>query len=611
MHVQRAGIESNQLMKLWKLYPVGVAIACALSLTLASTTPIATAAQAPAASPAVAASHAAAATLAPATKWWQNAVIYEIYPRSFQDSNGDGIGDLNGIAQRLDYLQSLGVDAIWIGPMYPSPQVDFGYDVSDYENVDPQYGTLADFDHLLATARKHNIRIILDMVLNHTSDQHAWFKGAAASRNDPKHDWYVWNDGAQDAAGTPRPPNNWVSLFGGSAWQWVPAVQQFYYHEFYRAQPDLNWRNPQVEHAMFDTIRFWLDRGVAGFRLDAITTLFEDPQLRNEPEQPGITPQGDPIVSRIYTDNLPEVHGVIRRMRKMVDSYPADRILIGETYLPNTAELDRWYGGEQHDELHLPMDMLVGFINKLDAATFRSRLLEVQTQVHGSQPLLVFDNHDNTRSWERYGDGVHNTEIAKIVAAVLLTSRATALLYQGEEIGQLTTVPTRVEDVKDPIGITGWPKEKGRDGERTPMQWDASSSQAGFSTNPHTWLPVSASYETLNVKSELADPKSLLNWHRKLIEIRRKQPALAGPMIMLDAQNPNVLSYARVATDGKAILVSLNMSGTPQTVSLDIKSAGIRQSALTTLLASPASMKKPTSVGKIMLPPFAAWVGRQ
>jgi alpha-glucosidase len=611
MHVQRAGIESNQLMKLWKLYPVGVAIACALNLTLASTTPIATAAQAPAASPAVAASHAAAATLAPATKWWQNAVIYEIYPRSFQDSNGDGIGDLNGIAQRLDYLQSLGVDAIWIGPMYPSPQVDFGYDVSDYENVDPQYGTLADFDHLLATARKHNIRIILDMVLNHTSDQHTWFKGAAASRNDPKHDWYVWNDGAQDAAGTPRPPNNWVSLFGGSAWQWVPAVQQFYYHEFYRAQPDLNWRNPQVEHAMFDTIRFWLDRGVAGFRLDAITTLFEDPQLRNEPEQPGITPQGDPIVSRIYTDNLPEVHGVIRRMRKMVDSYPADRILIGETYLPNTAELDRWYGGEQHDELHLPMDMLVGFINKLDAATFRSRLLEVQTQVHGSQPLLVFDNHDNTRSWERYGDGVHNTEIAKIVAAVLLTSRATALLYQGEEIGQLTTVPTRVEDVKDPIGITGWPKEKGRDGERTPMQWDASNSQAGFSTNPHTWLPVSASYETLNVKSELADPKSLLNWHRKLIEIRRKQPALAGPMIMLDAQNPNVLSYARVATDGKAILVSLNMSGTPQTVSLDIKSAGIRQSALTTLLASPASMKKPTSVGKIMLPPFAAWVGRQ
>src|SRR5262249_882597 len=257
-----------------------------------------------------------------------------------------------------------------------------------------------------------------------------------------------------------------------------------------------------------DTLRFWLDRGVAGFRLDAITTLFEDPQLRSEPEQPGSNAQGDPIVTRVYTDNLPEVHGVIRRMRKMVDGYPGNRVLIGETYLPNTAELDKWYGGERKDELHLPMDMLVGFINKLDAATFRNRLLEVQTQVHGGQPLLVFDNHDNIRSWDRYGDGVHNAEIARMIAALLLTSRATALLYQGEEIGQVTTVPTRVEDVKDPIGITGWPKEKGRDGERTPMQWDHSNAQAGFSINSHPWLAVPANYQTLNVKSELADPHS-------------------------------------------------------------------------------------------------------
>jgi len=296
----------------------------------------------------------------------------------------------------------------------------------------------------------------------------------------------------------------------------------------------------------------------------------------------------------------------------MIDGYPADRVLIGETYLPNTAELDKWYGGARHDELHLPMDMLVGFTNKLDAATLRNRLMEVQTQVHGSQPLLVFDNHDNVRSWDRYGDGIHNAEIAKIIAALLLTSRATALLYQGEEIGQLTTVPTRVEDVRDPIGVTGWPKEKGRDGERTPMQWDTSNAQAGFSANPKTWLPVPAGYETVNVKSELADPDSLLNWHRKLIGMRRTRRALAtGRMVMLDAQNANVLSYARVAKDGSAILVALNMSASPQTVSLDVKSAGVRQFALKTLMTNPTSMAPPASASAITLPPYAAWVGAQ
>src|SRR3569833_4025549 len=552
---------------------------------------------------------AAAGAPAPAGKWWNNAVIYEIYPRSFQDSNGDGIGDLNGITQRLDYLKSLGVDAIWIGPMYPSPQVDFGYDISDYENGDPQYGTLADFDRLVAEAHKIGIRVLLDMVLNHTSDQHPWFKAAAASRTDPKHDWYVWNDGVADATGKRQPPNNWVSLFGGSAWQWVPAVNQFYYHDFYRAQPDLNWRNPQVEKAMLDSMRFWLDRGVAGFRLDAITTLFEDTQLRNEPVTgPGVNAQGDPLVNRIYTDNLPEVHDVIRRMRKMIDGYPGDRVLIGETYLPNTAELDKWYGGTRHDELQLPMDMLVGFTNKLDAVALRNRLTEVQTQVHGSQPMLVFDNHDNIRSWERYGDGVHNDQIAKIIATLLLTSRATALLYQGEEIGQVTTTPTRKEDVRDPIGITGWPKEKGRDGARTPMQWDTSSAQAGFSTHAQTWLPVAPGYETVNVQSERADPNSLLNWHRELISLRRTNRALVtGQMQMLDVQNTKVLSYARVAKGGQTVLVALNMSDTPQTVSLGTKST----KPLKTLMVSPAGMSAPKTATAITLPPFGAWVGAQ
>src|SRR5437899_1861093 len=317
---------------------------------------------------------AGAAAAAHADPWWKHAVIYEIYPRSFQDSNGDGIGDLNGIAQRLDYLEALGVDAIWIAPMYPSPQVDFGYDISDYRNVDPQYGTLADFDRLLKQARAHHIRVLLDMVLNHTSDRHPWFVEAASSRTASRPDVSGWADGKRGAGAKPLPPNNWVSLFGGSAWQYVPAVDQFYYHKFYRQQPDLNWRNPKVEQAMFGAMRFWLDRGVTGFRLDAITTLFEDPQLRDEPALGGTNAQGDPNLKNSYTDNLPEVHDVIRRMRGMIDSYSGGRLLVGETYVPNTSDLDPWYGGAKRDELQLPMDTLVGLGNKLDAAYTASLL---------------------------------------------------------------------------------------------------------------------------------------------------------------------------------------------------------------------------------------------
>jgi alpha-glucosidase len=551
---------------------------------------------------------------APATAdgepWWRHAVIYEIYPRSFQDSNGDGTGDLNGIAERLDYLEQLGVDAIWIAPFYPSPQVDFGYDVSDYQAIDPQYGTLADFDRLLAQARRHNMRVILDMVLNHTSDQHPWFIDAARARDSRHHSFYVWSDGRQDSAGHPQPPNNWVSLFGGSAWEFVPAVRQFYYHRFYRQQPDLNWRNPEVEQAMFAAMRFWLDRGVAGFRLDAITELFEDAKLRDAPVLGGTNALGDPNLSDIYTKNLPEVHGVMRRLRAMVDTYPDERVLIGETYLAKTSDLDAWYGGTHHDELQLPMDTLVGLGNRLDANTFRQHLLESQTELHHSQPLLVFDNHDNVRSWDRFGDGVHDAQIARIVAALLLTARATALMYQGQEIGQRTATPQRVEDVRDPIGIRGWPREKGRDGERTPMQWDDSNAQAGFSSNPHTWLPVTADYRTINVQAESADAGSLLNWYRRLIALRRSNPALRnGRMVMLDAGNASVLSYARVADDGKAVIVSLNMSPQTQSVSLGLAAAGVPGSHLTTLLSSPGPPADDGAAsGPKTLPPYAAWV---
>jgi alpha-glucosidase len=550
----------------------------------------------------------AQAPAAPQVPWWRNAVIYEIYPRSFQDSNGDGIGDLNGITQRLGYLESLGVDAIWIAPCYPSPQVDFGYDISDYQAIDPVYGTLADFDRLLAEAGRHHIRVLLDMVLNHTSDQHPWFIASASSRSDPRHDFYVWSDGRTDAAGHHLPPNNWVSLFGGSAWQYVPAVNQLYYHKFYRQQPDLNWRNPKVEQAMFAAMRFWLDRGVAGFRLDAITALLEDPQLRDEPVLGGTNAQGDPNLKEIYTNDLPGNHDIIRRMRAMIDTYPGDRLLVGETYVAHTAQLDPWYGGARHDELQLPMDTLVGLDTRLDAGRFRRLLSEAQTELHGGQPLLVFDNHDQIRSWDRYGDGVHNPGIARIIAALLLTSRDAALLYQGEEIGQITATPTRVEDVRDPIGITGWPKEKGRDGERTPMQWDTSG-QAGFSANPHTWLPVTANYPTVNVQTESADPQSLLNWYKSLIALRRKSAALRdGRTVMLDRANPHVLTYARVASGGETILVSLNMSPGKQTIPLGLAAAGVKGTQLKTLLASPGPIAATAADRPVTLEPFAAWV---
>ena len=550
--------------------------------------------------------------------WWKHAVIYEVYPRSFQDSNGDGIGDLNGITQRLPYLQSLGVDAVWIAPMYPSPQVDFGYDISDYVNVDPQYGTLADMDKLIAAGKQRGIRVCLDMVLNHTSDKHQWFIESASSRSNAKHDWYVWNDGV--AASGPGvgafqkkyehegkvPPNNWESLFGGSAWEWVPAVHQFYYHKFYKQQPDLNWSNPVVEKAAFDAMRFWLDRGVAGFRLDAIPTLFEDPQMRDEPVLAGVNAQGDPNLQEVYTTNLPEVHGVIRRMRAMVESYPGDRVLIGETYLPNTAELDKWYGGAAQDELQLPMDMLYGFHgdhDKLDAATFRAHLDEVETQVHGGQPLLVFDNHDNVRSWERYGDGVHNEAIARVLATLLLTPKATALMWEGEELGMVTSTPVRKDDVKDPIGITGWPKEKGRDGERTPMQWDAGF-DAGFSTAKATWLPLAANYKTVNVKVETGEPDSLLNWYKKLIALRRENKALRdGAVTMLDVNNPSVVSYVRKTEDGSSVVVSVNCSAMEQVVSLEMPGS------VKTLVTDVPSLRSGVSLKSLKLAPFGSWMG--
>lgn len=531
------------------------------------------------------------------SNWWKGAVIYEIYPRSFADTNGDGIGDLNGITAHLDYLKDLGVDGIWITPFYPSPQIDFGYDVTDYSTVDRQYGTNADFDRLIREADDRNIKVLTDLVLNHTSNQHPWFIESRSSRTNPKADWYIWVDGKP---GTP--PNNWLSIFGHSAWQWDPTRQQYYYHAFYKEQPDLNWRNRQVRDAMYNMIRAWMDRGVAGFRLDAVPQLFEDPQRADEDYVEGVNAYGDRRTTRVHTDNLPEVHEVYRELRRVVDSRPGT-VLIGETYLANVEELAKAYGANG-DELQLPMDTQYGMHTHFSADFFRAKLHDAENGLNGHIPLLVFDNHDNRRSWNRFGDGEHNDAIARLIATLLLTPRATALIYYGQELGMSNHDPTSIEQVKDPVGRVGWPKDIGRDGERTPMQWNAEH-DAGFSAAASTWLPVAPNYPRANVALESKDPESLLNYYRLLIRLRRQIPALRdGDTRIVDEKNPDVLSFLRVAGSNR-VLVSMNFANSPRTVSLAATGVPNRQ------LTRPAQSfggGAPISLDGFTLPPFGAIV---
>jgi alpha-glucosidase len=537
--------------------------------------------------------------------WWKHAVIYEIYPRSFQDSNGDGVGDINGITSRLDYLRDLGIDAIWVSPMYPSPLVDFGYDVSDYTAIDPLYGTLADFDRLVSEGEKRNIRVIMDLVPNHTSDQHPWFKESRSSRTNAKRDWYIWRDGKAPG----QPPNNWQSWFGHSAWKFDPTTNQYYYHHFYTEQPDLNWRNPEVRKAMYDAMRFWLDRGVAGFRIDAVSRLFEDPALHDDPILPGKNAYGDPNIEHKYTDNLPEVHEVLREMRRIADHYPGHPVLISEADEPNIAELTKMYG-KKNDEIQLPMDFQIADVNKLSAPDFRRLLDEIDGNAAGGQPHYFFSNHDQPRQWDRYGDGVHNDQIAKLMAALLLTTRATPLMYYGEEIGMRTTIPARKEDVQDPIGKIGWPQEKGRDGERTPMQWDVSK-DAGFSTAERPWLPVPPSSAEYNVNAESRDPNSILSFYKRLLSLRRSEPALRdGSYLPLDRDDPFVLAYLRKKTGkGEVILVVLNMSGEARTIRLDLGAQGVRESSVKSLIAAPEIGHEATLLTHFTIPAFGIFIG--
>jgi len=550
--------------------------------------------------------------------WWKNAVIYEIYPRSFQDSNGDGIGDLNGITERLDYLKELGVDAIWLTPCYPSPQVDFGYDVSDYKNIDPQYGTLKDFDRLIKEADKRHIRILMDMVMNHTSDKHKWFIQSRSSRTNSYRDWYVWHDGkGETATDKGDVPNNWQSDFGHSAWEWDEKTRQYYYHKFYIQQPDVNWDNPKIHAAFKDIIGFWLKRGVGGFRFDAITTLFEDPQMRDEEvllDKDGksyLNDYGDIAENDTRTNNLPTNHAVMQEMRAWSDTFdspkfPGTRLLIGETYVPTIADLAAEYGTPDKPEFQLPMDTQVGFIDKLDIDQFRSKLNDVETAINGNVPLLVFTNHDRPRLDLRYGDGIHDDNIARVIATMLFASRGSSLFYYGDEIGMKTTPPTRKEDVKDPVGITGWPNDKGRDGERTPMQWDAEPN-AGFSkAGVKTWLPVPPNSTEINVKAEEGKPDSLFTWYQTLIRLKKTVPALAsGENVMLDTTNTKVLSWVRQTAGAPSVVIATNFTAEPQTVSLSVAGAS---GSVKTLLKTPGAAD-PSSIASIQLGPFGVYIG--
>ena len=525
-------------------------------------------------------------------QWWQHAVFYEIYPRSFADSNNDGVGDLKGITSKLDYLKDLGVDAIWITPCFPSPQVDFGYDVSDYEKIDPMYGTLADFDTLVSGAKKRDIRVILDFVVNHSSDQHKWFMDSKSSRTSEKRDWYIWRDGR----GPGKPPNNWVSTFGGPAWTFDPNTKQYYYHFFYAEQPDLNWRNPAVKDAMFDVSRWWYKRGVAGFRLDAVDTLFEDPGLHdNSIAGSGKNAYGDPIEENKYNTKLPEVHDVLRGLRKVADQSGA--ALIGETWTKDVAELKQYYG-EHSNELQMPMDLMLTKL-KFSAPVFREHIAGIDGA--GGWPVYVISNHDIVRSYDRYGDGQHNDQIAKVMAALYLTLRGTPIMYYGEEIAMKTTPPTRKEDVKDPIGQRGWPREKGRDGERTPMQWDGIEN-AGFS-KATPWLPVPPAYKTHNVAAESRQPDSVLEFYKKVLKLRHTDRALLdGSYTPLNESDQNVFSYLR-SYKGEVVLVALNMSASTQKVPLSKNGF----SSANSLLATPKS----AAHGDILtLEPYGVFIGQ-
>jgi alpha-glucosidase len=488
--------------------------------------------------------------------WWRHGVFYQIYPRSFQDSNADGVGDINGIIERLPYLQALGVDAIWLSPIFPSPMADFGYDIADYTGIDPLFGAMADFDALTAAAHAIGLKVILDLVPNHTSDRHPWFVESRSSRDNPKRDWYIWREPAADG----RPPNNWLSEFGGSGWQYDAVAGQYYYHAFLAQQPDLNWRNPAVRQAIHEVMRFWLRKGVDGFRVDVIWHLIKDAQFRDNPINPEYR-DGQPPHEKLiplYSADQAEVHDVIAELRRVIDEFDS-RVLIGEIYLPSQRLVT--YYGKDLGGAHLPFNFA------LLSAPWHARSIEKIVHDYeaalptGAWPNWVLGNHDRPRVASRIGPAQ-----ARVAAMLLLTLRGTPTLYYGDEIGmhQVAIAPDRVRDPYEKnvpgIGV-------GRDGCRTPMQWDATA-YAGFSS-VQPWLPLADDYRHENVVNLDADALSILSLYKALIALRKRLPQLVTGAYVPIAAEGDLLLYRRGESEGNMIVVALNLGDEPVSIASD------------------------------------------
>ncbi|MDK2010877.1 MULTISPECIES: alpha-amylase family glycosyl hydrolase [unclassified Deinococcus] len=509
-------------------------------------------------------------------KWWQSGIIYQIYPRSFQDDSGDGVGDLRGITRRLPYVASLGVKAVWLSPIFRSPMRDFGYDVADYCDIDPLFGTLEDFDAFVAEAHRLNLKVMLDYVPNHSSSDHAWFQEALQGRGSAKRDWYVWRDPAEGGG----LPNNWKSFFGGPAWTLDEASGQYYLHQFLPSQPDLNWRNPAVREAMFDALRFWMRRGVDGFRVDVIWLLAEDDRYLDEPENPDWQP-GQPehwSLLHPYTQDQPETHEYIREMRAVLDEFD-DRMMVGEIYLP-VEQLLPYSGTEDARMVHLPFNFHLilmpwqaqevrRFADSYDAASLAA----------GAWPNWVLGNHDQHRFRSRLGDAQY-----RVAQTLLLTLRGTPTVYYGDEIG-MHDVEIPADRIVDPAALQQPDSpEAGRDPERTPMQWDASVN-AGFSADGTTpWLPIADDFATLNVAVQEGDPASDLNYFRALTRLRQEHPALIGGTYRSVDAPDDVFAFIR-QDDSGTLTVLLNFGA--QTHDLGDLARG--QTLLSSLGDQPAS----------------------
>jgi alpha-glucosidase len=481
--------------------------------------------------------------------WWQKGVIYQIYPRSFQDSNDDGVGDLRGILARLDHLQWLAVDAIWLSPVYPSPMADFGYDISDYSDIHPLFGSLRDFDELLLEVHRRGMKLILDLVPNHSSDQHPWFLESRSSRDNPKRDWYIWKDAAPDGG----LPNNWLSVFGGPAWEWDESTGQYYYHAFLKEQPDLNWRNPDLQRAMFDAMRFWLDKGVDGFRVDVMWHMIKDDQFRDNPPNPDYKPHHATYEQLIplYSTDQPEVHEVVSKMRAILDEYH-ERLMIGEIYLP-VHKLVKYYGINNQGS-HLPFNFQL-----MNVPWEPGRIISVVEEYEaalpeGGWPNWVLGNHDQPRIISRVGP-----EQGRIAAMLLLTLRGTPTIYYGEEIG-MRDVAIPPEEIQDPQGLNMPALNLSRDPSRTPMQWN-DEAYGGFSTAP-PWLRLPLSFPRLNVKVQKTDAFSFLNFYKLLLDLRRKEPALHIGTYRSVFAGSQIMAYIREESYSRFLIV-LNFSHRP------------------------------------------------